>query len=138
MANDELKSAAPNAQVEGADISADEIVPPVMANNYVQILTASFKISDTAERVKKYGRASEIKYQTAKKLKEIALDIEYAAVNNTTAAAGNATTARTMKGLEGWIVTNDDDLCGPGNYQPVDRGNFQRWYARRMVTGRFP
>jgi hypothetical protein len=105
---DALKAAGANAQVEGADISADEIVPPVMANNHVQILTASFKISDTAERVKKYGRASEIKYQTAKKLKEIALDIEYAAVNNTTAAAGNATTARQMKGLEGWIVTNDD------------------------------
>ena len=107
---DVLKTPGPNAAVEGADIDAAVIVPPTMASNYLQILVASFKISDTAERVKKYGRASEIKYQTAKQLKNIALDIEYAAVNNASAVAGNATTARQMNGLLGMVATNTYDF----------------------------
>jgi len=104
---DELAAAADNASIEGADIDAAAVSPPTMASNYCQILTKSFKISDTAERVKKYGRASEIKYQTAKKLKEIGLDLEFAAVNNAAKVAGDANTARKMMGLFGWITTND-------------------------------
>ncbi len=103
---DELDAPQDNAEIEGADIDAAAIVPPTMEDNYTQILTKSFKISDTAERVKKYGRKSEIKYQTAKKLKEIAKDIEFAAINSTAKNAGTAGTARRMMGANGFITTN--------------------------------
>lgn len=110
---DELDAPASNTTVEGADIDAAAITPPVRDDNYTQILTKSFKISDTAERVKKYGRKSEIEYQTAKKSKEIAKDIEFAAINNLTSNAGAAGTARQMKGAAGFITTNVE---GYGTY----------------------
>lgn len=104
---DSLNSPASNAAVEGDDSTAAAVVPTVRLNNDTQILTKNFIISGTQEIVRKAGRSSEIGYQVQKLTKELATDIEYALVVNTTAATGSTvTTARTMEGLAGWIVTN--------------------------------
>lgn len=107
---DSLDSPANNKQIEGADLDASEITPPTLAGNYTQISAKEFRISDTSERVKKYGRKSEIAYQTAKKLKELARDMEYALVNNATSASGDSGTARQLKGMDGFISSNDNSF----------------------------
>ncbi|SOB60637.1 conserved protein of unknown function [Pseudodesulfovibrio profundus] len=108
---DSLAAPSNNAQVEGADLESAAISPPILDNNYTQISAKQFRISDTSERVKKYGRKSEVAYQTAKKLKELALDMEYGLVNNATSAAGGALTARQAKGIKGFISTNDESFA---------------------------
>jgi len=65
-----------------------------------------FQISDTQEAIDKAGRDSEIGYQKAKHLKELAKDIEYALIVNSASAVGASGTARTLKGVLGWIATN--------------------------------
>jgi hypothetical protein len=104
---DSLNSPTANSAVEGDDSSAAAVGATTRLNNDTQILTKNFIISGTQEIVRKAGRSSEIGYQVQKLTKELATDIEYALVINTTAATGSSvTTARTMEGLAGWIVTN--------------------------------
>jgi len=104
---DSLNAPTANAAVEGDDSSATAVVATTRLVNDTQILTKNFIISGTQEIVRKAGRSSEIGYQVQKLTKELATDIEYALVVNTTAATGSTiTTARTLKGLAGWITTN--------------------------------
>lgn len=112
---DSLDTPANNKQIEGADLDASEITPPTLAGNYTQISAKEFRISDTSERVKKYGRKSEIAYQTAKKLKELSRDMEKALVNNATSASGDSGTARQLKGVEGFVSTNDNTFGAYAN-----------------------
>jgi hypothetical protein len=103
---DALDAAAQNSVQEGFDAAASAIVATSRAGNYCQILQKAFTIAGTQEAINKAGRDSEIAYQTAKKAKELARDIEYALVINATASAGCSNNARLMKGLDGWISTN--------------------------------
>jgi len=104
---DALTAPTANSAVEGDDSSAAAVTATTRLVNDTQILTKNFVISGTQEVVRKAGRSSEIGYQVQKLTKELATDIEYALVINTTAATGSAvTTARTMKGIAGWVVTN--------------------------------
>ena len=103
---DALAAAAANAVIEGDDAANVAVVPTVRTGNYTQILRKVWQISDTQESVDKAGRASEIDYQTTKSLKELARDIEYALLINATTASGASGTARTLKGMIGWIATN--------------------------------
>lgn len=112
---DSLAAAAENAAVEGADATATSATPTVRAGNYTQILQKTYMVSETQEAVNKAGRKSELNYQTQKNLKELAKDIEYALVINTTAASGASGTARTMKGIQGWIATNVTTGTGTGS-----------------------
>jgi len=104
---DTLNSPTANAAVEGDDSSAATVGPTTRLSNDTQILTKNFIVSGTQEIVRKAGRSSEIGYQVQKLTKELATDIEYALVVNSAAATGSSvTTARTLEGLAGWIVTN--------------------------------
>jgi len=103
---DSLNAPAANAAVEGFDSTASAVGYTTRLNNYTQILTKNFIISGTQEIVRKAGRSSEIGYQVQKLTKELATDIEYALVINATTASGASATARTMKGITGWIATN--------------------------------
>jgi hypothetical protein len=87
---DELAAAAANAQVEGADAEFTEVAQPTKPYNYTQLAAKWFLISSIQSAVDKAGRKNEVAYQTEKKLKELATDIEYALLNNTarTAFAG--------------------------------------------------
>ncbi len=103
---DSLAAATANSVLEGNDATATAITPTTRVGNYTQILRKVFQITDTQEAVDTAGRGSEIAYQTAKKLKELARDIEYALVINTSASAGSSNAARTLKGMDGWISDN--------------------------------
>jgi len=48
----------------------------------------------------------------ANRMKEIAKDVEYAIINNTSKVAGDASTARQMGGIQAFVTTNVDDNGG--------------------------
>ncbi len=104
---DTLAAAAANAQVEGDDATSTAAVPTTRTGNYTQILRKTFQVSDTNRAVVAAGRGDELMYQkTMKNLKELARDIEYALVINSSSAVGASGTARTLNGLDGWIADN--------------------------------
>lgn len=105
---DTLANAANNAQIEGDDTAATAATPTVRWDNYCQISKKVFIVSGTQEAVSKAGRKSEIAYQRSLKNQEIKRDMEYALLNNGAYVAGDATTARELRGVNGWIYTNDD------------------------------
>ena len=115
---DALAAPAANAQIEGNQWTATAIVPPVRTGNYCQILGKAFSITETEEVTDKAGRASEVSYQKALKLKELANDIEYALIVNSSSVTGNTSTARQLKGLTGWITTTTVSGTGTEN-QPL-------------------
>ena len=102
---DSLDAAANNAQVEGTSASASDIDAPSRTGNYTQISAKWFDISDTMEALDSVGGLTKVAYQTAKHLKELARDMEYACINNTASSAGGSSTARELCGLKGWITT---------------------------------
>lgn len=112
---DALAAAAANAVIEGDDASATAITPTTRVQNSCQILRKVFQIADTQEAIDKAGRDSEIGYQKAKHLKELARDIEYALLINASEATGASGTARQLKGVLGWIATNVTTGTGTGN-----------------------
>lgn len=103
---DALRSPTTNYVVEGADVDNASITPTTRLGNYVQNVRRQYKISDIQEQVAKAGRRSEEAYQATKHLKELANDIEYALVINSSSASGASGTARQMIGLIGAISTN--------------------------------
>lgn len=108
--NDSLASATSNAQIEGDETSFATASSGTRLNNYTQILSKSVIVSGTQDAVRKAGKGTEIAYQVAKLTKEIARDLEYAALQNTQSTAGDGTTARTFKGVAGWVTSNVTDL----------------------------
>jgi hypothetical protein len=103
-----------NAQLEGDAVAGVAVTGASRTGNYTQIVRKSFTISGTNEVVDKAGKRSEIAYQTAKQLKELAKDIEFA-LSFGTGNSGNIGAGRRMKGVmgtsggsaqQGWVTTN--------------------------------
>lgn len=111
---DALAASAANAVIEGDDATTVAIPPTTREGNYTQILRKVFQITDTQEVVDTAGRGSEVGYQTAMKIKELAKDIEYALIINASAVSGATGTARQLKGVLGWIATNVTTGTGTG------------------------
>ena len=121
---DTLAQYSDNAQIEGDSVAGTALTGATRTGNYTQIVRKAFTITGTHEVVDKAGKRSEIAYQTAKKLKELAKDIEFALSFGTGSSATSAT-ARRMKGVlgasggsgtgvnPGWIQTNY--LCASGS-----------------------
>ena len=103
---DSLAAAASNAVVEGDTASDITVTPTTRVGNRTQISSKTIKISGTMEAINKAGRKSEKAYQLAKVSAELKRDMEKALLNNTVASAGNATTARTLGGLQTWLNSN--------------------------------
>jgi hypothetical protein len=103
---DVLKTPAANAVAEGADATNDSFTASARTGNYCQIIRATFTVTDTVEATTYAGRKSEIGYETEKKLKELAMDTEYALLINAASASASAGSARTLKGVLGWLTTN--------------------------------
>jgi hypothetical protein len=111
-----------NAAIEGADATFPTPGQPGQYNNRTQIIQDSMKISGSTEAVKKHGRASEVSYQKTKKMVELKKDIEAAAIGNATAVTDNGTsTAGQMRGLYGWVATNNS--LGAGGVAPNPQTN---------------
>lgn len=108
---DALAAIKKNAAVEGATAGADSSTATTLKTVYTQIFTDVAEISRTAERVKKYGRASEMNYQVMKRKLGLIRDEEAAiagASNGTvrqTGTVGNASTARELTSIYSQVGT---------------------------------
>ncbi|MEX2962846.1 DUF5309 family protein [Microbulbifer sp. TYP-18] len=114
----DLTAAGDNAVVEGDDNPTKTYTPTVLRSNRVQLMDKAFKISDTLEEIKKHGRKSELRDQSAVKLRELKNDGEHAMTGMPTQAAvagdGSSTAAR-MAGLAGQVhADNRVDHSGDG------------------------
>lgn len=117
---DSLRSAAQNAQVEGADPSFITAVPTVMRNNVTQILTEAVVVSDTADTVTAYGRAKEMAYQMRKSSASVKRDLELSLVGNAqTLVTGNSTTARKFASAQQMVAAANISYNGGTIAVPV-------------------
>lgn len=107
---DSLEDVDPaNAQIEGNDYTTfDAIAPTSRLGNRTQISAKTIIVSRTAERTKKAGRKSEMKYQTARKMKALKRDIETIALSNQASDAATDSTARKTGSFTAFLVTNVD------------------------------
>lgn len=103
---DSLATAADNAQVEGIDPTYTTITVPTRETNFTQIFYKEYYISETQRAVKHYGMNDPRTYQVAKKMKELAQDIELALMRGTR-ASGDGSTARRLDGVINSITTNN-------------------------------
>lgn len=107
---DDLGEPGANKQVEGFEYTTEAGGTRTRLGNYTQIMHRGYHVTDTQEVVLKHGVKSEIAYQMAKAMKLIALDMEYAILNNATKVAGSldqgSEVAREFGGIPYWITTN--------------------------------
>jgi len=103
---DDLRSPAANKLVEGGDYTVDAPAARTRKGNYTQIFTQAYGVTKTQEAVQKAGIKSEIAYQMAKAMKEVARDVEKAYIENASAVAGDASTARELGGIQALVTTN--------------------------------
>lgn len=113
---DDLNSAANNAAVEGDVFAAGTRPTPTRLNNRTQISTKTVIVSRTQQSTTAYGFKKLLAYELANASKELARDMEVALTQNNVTVAGNSTTARQLRGLEGWLATNGD--LGSGGAAP--------------------
>lgn len=106
----DLAAAANNAQVEGDDATtADAATPTVRLNNRTQISRKVVIVSGTQnDGMDPAGRKNELAYQISLKGLELKRDMETALTQNATTVTGSSTVARQLRGLEGWVATNND------------------------------
>jgi len=124
---DSLATAANNAQLEGDTFAAGTRPTPVRLNNRTQISYKVVAVTGTQMASNGYGMKNMLAYQMANASKEIKRDQEVALTQNNVTVAGNSTTARQLRGLEGWMVTNANYGSGGsagaysgGNTAPTD------------------
>jgi hypothetical protein len=131
---DALAPAASNAQLEGDTAPSATFGATTRVGGYTQIFAKSATVSGTAQNTTKAGRGKdEMAYQLTKKTKELKRDIEWAFLNNATQNAGNTTTARQTRGLNGWVDSNYS--IGSGATMPAYSTNTARTAAgNRAIT----
>ncbi len=95
-----------NAAIEGDAATYTAATSTTMLSNYTQISQKTVRVSETADAVRKYGRAEELAYQIAKKGKEVKRDIEKSFWANKGSEAGGDSTARVAAGMESQFYAN--------------------------------
>lgn len=104
---DALGAAANNKVEQGNNPTIAATTPTKRVGNRTQISEKTFSVTGTQEVVDKAGRKSEVVYQKAKKMIELKRDIEFAAINNTTAITAASGVAPQARGIAGWLATNN-------------------------------
>lgn len=99
---DSYSSPSNDAWPEGNDPDAEAISPTQRLSNTCQIQGKSFIISETLDAVNKAGRKTETAFQTKKKAKELAANMEKALLEG----VESTTSPRKMKGALNWVTTN--------------------------------
>lgn len=102
---DTLAASALNAGVEGADVTISTIVGPTRVNNVVQLFQKTIAVTDTEMAIPHYGMNNPMSYQTQKRIKELARDMERALIAGTR-ASGASGVARQLNGAIALITTN--------------------------------
>src|SRR5688500_4994517 len=105
---DSLRAPASNAKTEGLDATYAAQAQPERLSNKCQIISDTLSVTGTTDRAAKYGRDKETARMKAKKMVELKKDIEWSAISNGAFVAGAAAVARQMRGLFGWIETNNE------------------------------
>jgi hypothetical protein len=100
---DTLKTPAANAAIEGADASYAARTNPTRLNNYTQIVTIPYEVTDTDRSVDTAGFGDRMSYEMEKALKEWKQDAEFALMRSTI-ICGAGSTARTMNGLKACLT----------------------------------
>jgi hypothetical protein len=100
------------AAIEGADATYAVQVEPTPLNNRTQIFQDTVSVSNTAEKVKKYGRSSELSRLKLKKMMELKRDVEAAVISGATAVTGSSGTAGKLRGLYGFITNGSAGVGG--------------------------
>lgn len=108
-----------NEQIEGADATYAVQTQPGVFSNRHQIVQDTFSVTGTSDRVKKYGRAKETARLRTKKMVELKRDIEAAVIANGAAVTRNGSTAGRLRGLYGFIATNNELNTGGVAPNPV-------------------
>ena len=117
---DVLATAANNAQIEGDDSATGGTVNPgARITNRTQISKKVVRLSGTQQAVNSAGNLYTMGRQMAKASAELKRDMETALCQNTTAVVGAAGTARQLRGLEGWIQTNNTLGAGGAAPNPI-------------------
>lgn len=104
---DSLAAAVNNKVEQGNQAAVAAVTPTKRIGNRTQISEKTFGVTGTQEVVDKAGRKSEVAYQKAKKMVELKRDIEFAAINNSTAIVPSAGVAPQARGLAGWLMANN-------------------------------
>ena len=109
-----------NSAPEGADATFAKQAPTERLGNRCQIFTDTFSISGTQNVVSRAG-GPEMGRLKAKKALEIKKDIEAACISNPVQRIEDATGNRMLRGLNGWIATNNN--MGAGGVAPDPANN---------------
>lgn len=106
---DSLAAADSGGALEGDEFSGATLTTPTRTSNFTQILRKDFSVTGTNEAVTHAGMASQFSYQMMKALRELARNTEQALLCQDIASNvnGDATNARTMKGLYHQILDAD-------------------------------
>jgi hypothetical protein len=103
---DSLGSQNTTGAVEGADWSLDTTTAPSRVFNVTMILRKDIGLSESQRAVDTAGFADQYAYEVQKATKELAIKLETIVFGALTTATGASGTARVMKGLQSFIVTN--------------------------------
>ena len=105
---DTLGAPMVNQHDEGYTYWTSNAAPRERLHNYTQIMHRGIQVTDSQEAVLHYGIRSEMAYQMAKSLKELAFDCEQAIITQDTMQAGSMSggNPRIFGGLPYWIVTH--------------------------------
>jgi hypothetical protein len=118
---DTLRAPNPNnAAPEGADATFAKQQPTERLGNRCQIFTDTFSISGTQNAVNHAG-GPELNRLKAKKALEIKKDIEAACIANAVQQIEDASGNRKLRGLNGWMETNNN--MGVGGVAPDPKNN---------------
>jgi Family of unknown function (DUF5309) len=101
-----------NANIEGDDATVDASTTPTLVGNYTQLMDKVASVTTTQNAIKKYGVKNEMAKQMAKKSKELKRDMETTMLLNQVRVVGAAGTAQKMRGLPGWLTSNDSRGAG--------------------------
>lgn len=92
--------------VEGGDWNYDATTAPERQFNVTMILRKDLGLSESQRAVDTAGFADQYAYEVQKATKELAIKLEKIVFGALTTATGASGTARVMKGLQAFIVTN--------------------------------
>jgi hypothetical protein len=123
-----------NAQIEGDDVAIQASTTPTRVGNYLQTLAKTLSVADVQQAIRKYGVSDEWGRQTFKKGKALGNDFEAICMSNQARVVGAAGTARKLRGLAGWITTNDNRGAGgvDGNTTTAATDGTQRNFTEAL------
>jgi hypothetical protein len=128
--------------IEGADATYSAQTEPTLLNNRTQIFQDTVSVSNTAERVKKYGRDSESKRLRLKKMIELKRDQEAACIASGATVTGSDSVAGKQRGLYGFITNSRLGAAGSAaapnpvtNTAPVAASSTEDFDETDLKTG---